>query len=926
MGERNMRPIQLIVSAFGPYAEKSVFDLDQLGEKGIYLITGDTGAGKTAIFDAITYALYGKASGDVRNPSLFRSTYANAKTPTYVELTFIYGGKQYYIKRSPEYERPTKRGEGFTMQKAEVELHLPDGSLITKTKEVSMAIKDILGIDCTQFTQIAMIAQGAFLKLILASTEERQKIFRDLFGTKYYQILQDRLKIKSAELGRECEMLRNHVCQYIDDIICTPDDALELELEKAKAAQLPIADTMVLIQKLITQDENIVRRASNETMELEEEIAKIATHLGKAEEIKKAEIAYKEATQKQEELRPRQKMIEEAYRQEKEKISHRELLSSRITTLKNELFTYTELANNLKQLHEEEGRIQEKKQQHVVAKQAILDNEKKLQEEKEQLVLLQDAPVRFQILKQNQDKVDEQKQQHKDLCNERALVHQMECSVLDEQSKYRTLSKQAQQCKALYDLKYKAYLDAQAGFLAQELRPNEQCPVCGSLHHPHLASIKGGAPSKQQLEEAKTQGEVADKKMVDQSQRVARRIAECNSKKEHLLKSATAFLGACSFAQLDSMLQGKEQDLKAAQVQTTNDLLKARSALQRYTRLQESIPVIEKEVKQQIDADARLTSEIAALASQMSAQQSALKKVQQTLRYASEEEAHVALKALEEEADTLKKAFDHAEKEYNNAIASMRELEGKIKALQLQLKDTKKVDANLLQEKREVLLHKKGKLANQVVQTRARLDRNLHAFDGIRKQSALLETCEHTYSWVRALSNTANGTIHGKEKIMLETYIQMTYFDNIIARANTRFMVMSGGQYELKRRVETTNNRSQSGLELNVIDHYNGSERSVKTLSGGESFKASLSLALGLCDEVQASAGGIKLDTMFVDEGFGSLDDASLRQAIQTLAGLSQGNRLIGIISHVRELKAMIDHQIVISKAKTGGSYAKIIL
>ncbi len=203
---------------------------------------------------------------------------------------------------------------------------------------------------------------------------------------------------------------------------------------------------------------------------------------------------------------------------------------------------------------------------------------------------------------------------------------------------------------------------------------------------------------------------------------------------------------------------------------------------------------------------------------------------------------------------------------------------------------------------------------------------NKSALQKIKLKSGDLDDYEKRYQWVLPLSNTANGKVAGKEKIMLETYIQMTYFDRIISRANTRFMVMSGGQYELKRRKEAEDKKAQSGLDLDIIDHYNGTERSVKTLSGGESFKASLSLALGLSDEIQSIAGGIKLDTMFVDEGFGNLDDDSINQAMNALSGLAEGNRLVGIISHVSELKNRIDKQIVVAKEKSGGSKANIIM
>jgi len=216
-------------------------------------------------------------------------------------------------------------------------------------------------------------------------------------------------------------------------------------------------------------------------------------------------------------------------------------------------------------------------------------------------------------------------------------------------------------------------------------------------------------------------------------------------------------------------------------------------------------------------------------------------------------------------------------------------------------------------------------IENQAKTIYSRITSNKASLDNILKKLNEIKTVEEKWIWIKSLSNTANGNLSGKEKIMLETYIQMTYFDRIINRANTRFMVMSGGQYELKPRKEAENNRSQSGLELDVIDHYNGTERSVKTLSGGESFKASLSLALGLSDEIQSSAGGIKLDTMFVDEGFGSLDDESLAQAIKALSSLAEGNRLVGIISHVSELKDKIDKQIVVKKEKTGGSNISIV-
>ena len=272
----------------------------------------------------------------------------------------------------------------------------------------------------------------------------------------------------------------------------------------------------------------------------------------------------------------------------------------------------------------------------------------------------------------------------------------------------------------------------------------------------------------------------------------------------------------------------------------------------------------------------------------------------------------------------LQKALEQAQKAYQMGKATADTLRGQIQGYQEQLRQAEPIDLELERAKRKTLSVEIARLSEGLTELAARIRCNQTALEHLKEQSGDLEETEKKWTWVRALSNTANGNISGEEKIMLETYVQMTYFDRIIARANTRFMVMSGGQYELKRRIEAENNRSQSGLELDVIDHYNGTERSVNSLSGGETFKASLSLALGLSDEIQSSAGGIRLDTMFVDEGFGSLDEESLQQAMRALSSLTEGNRLVGIISHVAELKEKIDKQIFVTKDRSGGSRAEI--
>ena len=290
-----MRPIKLTVSAFGPYAGKMVLDLDKLGENGLYLITGDTGAGKTTIFDAITYALYGEASGDNREPSMFRSKYAEATTPTEVELVFSYAGKTYTVKRNPEYERPKSRGEGFTTQKAEVQLKYPDGRVVTKQRDVDNAIRDIMGINRSQFLQIAMIAQGDFLKLLLAPTEERKKIFRQIFKTQLYQDLQDRLKKESGQLNDKCDAARNSIKQYIDGISCDENDVLSIDVEKAKNGIHPTKDVIDLVDRLLSQDNDKKSVIEKSISDADKNLEIVNANLGKIEATEKAKTALEKA-------------------------------------------------------------------------------------------------------------------------------------------------------------------------------------------------------------------------------------------------------------------------------------------------------------------------------------------------------------------------------------------------------------------------------------------------------------------------------------------------------------------------------------------------------------------------------------------------------------------------------------------------------
>ena len=402
-----MRPIKLTVSAFGPYAGKTVLDLDKLGENGLYLITGDTGAGKTTIFDAITYALYGEASGDNREPSMFRSKYAEATTPTEVELVFSYAGKTYTVKRNPEYERPKSRGEGFTTQKAEVQLIYPDGRVVTKQRDVDNAIRDIMGINRSQFLQIAMIAQGDFLKLLLAPTEERKKIFRQIFKTQLYQDLQDRLKKESGQLNDKCDAAHNSIKQYIDGITCDENDVLSIEVEKAKNGLLPVKDVMDLIDRLLTQDRGKKTDIQKSISDADKALEIVNANLGKIEAKEQTQKALDQAQNSLTRENEASLALKAAFDIEKGKISEREQLAEEKARIEAEFPRYEALAVLEKQIKNDENAISKNERQLKKDREQYATDEAEFEKLKTEFESLSDAGEGKEKLYRQKEKVQE---------------------------------------------------------------------------------------------------------------------------------------------------------------------------------------------------------------------------------------------------------------------------------------------------------------------------------------------------------------------------------------------------------------------------------------------------------------------------------------------------------------------------------------
>ncbi len=919
-----MRPIQLTISAFGPYAGRIELPMHQLGEKGLYLITGDTGAGKTTLFDAITFALYGETSSSNREPGMMRSKYADAQTPTMVELVFAYAQKIYTVRRNPEYTRPAKRGSGMTLQKAEAELICPDGRVITKNKEVTAAIKEIIGIDKEQFSQIAMLAQGDFLKLLFAPTEDRKQIFRQIFKTGRFGKLQDKLRQESSALRDEWEQKKLSVQQYLEGVICEEPEELAVELCKAKEGNLSLEETITLIERILEYQKEEERAVSIQIKELEKKQQKANEELGKAKELQKMQTDLKKAEEalgEQEQLLEERKSI---YEEEKKCQLQAEALQIKIARMEQKLPQYDELEELQKELAVWETQrnsieISLKKQKE---QQERLQTE--VSKKKEEQKKLEDAGV---VLVQLQAIKERKQRYHKELleCLQGLEKYQVLAREYEEAQKiYQKASVRAKECLNAYTTGNQAFLDGQAGILAQGLREGIACPVCGSTEHPLPAQKLTNAPSETELKKLKKTSEETQREASRKSAAAGTLYGQLEASRTQLKKQLSLCLDDCPLEKAEQEARDRLSMLEQEVKEVEDKLLLEKARKEQKDRLEQKLPEQETELQKLQAVVAREELTLVEKQNEIKNITQHIEKLIDLLEYNSKKQVVQEIKELTKEKKRLRTAFEKAQKVYQETENKISSIKGEMVSLSKRLKDAPKLMIEDKTEERNLLHQEYQELQKTITNICSITKTNTTALANLRKQSgALLET-EKRYILVKALSNTANGNLSGKEKIMLETYIQMTYFDRIIQRANTRLMVMSGGQYELKRCQSADNNKRQSGLELNVMDHYNGSERSVKTLSGGESFKASLSLALGLSDEVQSLSGGIQLDTMFVDEGFGSLDEESLQQALRALADLTEGNRLVGIISHVSELKEKIEHQVIVTKEKTGGSKVEI--
>ena len=923
-----MKPLKLTMSAFGSYAGKNVIDFTGQ-QQGIFLITGDTGAGKTTIFDAITYALYNQTSGGERNGNMMRSQYAQPETETYVELEFLYRGQTYRVRRNPDYKitKTLKNGK-IREQKVphSVELTLPDGTVFPEKKNATDAkIIEILGLTADQFSQIVMIAQGDFLKLLYTKSDERKMIFSKLFRTDIYWKIQENLRRKSMEM---------------DERIQENDRAFEQE--KSRIIPLPESEELPL-DELVERLRERVKDALKEQNLRRANVEELNKKITKYEEINKLFVSLekirqtgKELEARQAESKERRQQIENARKADKVLVAEQQNLRQQqeveqsaqaIAKMEETLTNNQEMFETLK-TQQQEAEAEQKREAADTQKKMLA-----LEQSFPSYEALQNARAEEQQAKKVWEDLGKTSEEsfHKQEAGIAALKEQQkrqEQAVEQTKKNWEQTSLSASESAKHYEHMYEAFLKEQAGILAENLSAGCPCPVCGSTVHPDPAKLSDHAVTELEVEQAKKTRAAAEEKRD-----LAHAAFETEkTEKQKLAQAVEKEEADFVLAQTIAKQQRKEAEQNYVSLQKIAEQIREKlvypslaEAKKQYAAMQKALEAAEQEIAKK----RQKVSELAEAMNTLKGQKLAEEENQKTAK-------KLAVKTEKEYAKLLEKSGFVSEETYHLAILPERsrsklereEKEYESQCLRQQSEQKlleKQVSGKTYTDTTE--LNEQLKIEKQALKEAEKTYMELHtAYENDR---SVLQNCavylekgkklESEDQVIKSLSKTANGRLSGSAKIDFETYIQRQYFKQIIHEANKRLLTMSNHQFILKLKEEAnTGRKTNEGLDLSVYSLVTDSERDVKTLSGGESFLAALAMALGLSDIVERSAGAIHPDMMFIDEGFGSLDAQSRQQAIEVLAELAGDSRMVGIISHVTELKEQIDRKLVVSRTDKG--------
>lgn len=916
------------MAAFGSYRKETVIDFRLLGGSGLYLIAGDTGAGKTLIFDAITFALYGEASGDSRASSLLRCAYASPDEKTYAELLFSVGGKEYTVHRSLAYMRPSKKSGSTEMveEKADATLYRPDGTMVNGLKTVNPAVVDIMGVDRRQFSQIAMIAQGQFRELLSADTNRRLDIFRKIFKTDRYKAFQETLGTEARRLRLQIESGRESQRQYMADIAAPSDAPQQEAAAHARAGEMLTTDVLTLLEELLATDEALAARTVEELTTQEQQLADLNTRIGKAVEREKTAKRLADAQSREQQQAARLAQLAEILTAARNRKPEAEQLKQQATALQTLLPDYETLEQKRQETRQLEQAIA--KQQAETGKlQTEVDTlQKQIELGKAEQQALSSAGTLKAELENRQVQGNERLKNLKSLMASLTKLQQDCDTFRQEQSHYRQAYDLYQQRQQQHEALRKAFMDAQAGLMAQPLEEGMPCPVCGSTHHPDKASLSTEAPTEEAVKQAGAVVEQSRKEAERLSAKAGERKGAIDTLTAHCHEQITTLLGTqLSPAAALSPLQAAILQTEAQQRELQQQIAAEAQRMARKETLDRQLPLLEQQMTSANNQLSAASQELATRRATLAGVLEQQKTLADRLPLPGKQQAEERISQLQQQAAAIERQALQAEQDYNACDKQTAEARKEIATCQELLAQSEVLDAVALKEEKRRREAHVGELRHTQQATAIRLDTNSKLLRNLRDKAEETARTEERYRWVNAMAQTATGEIPGKEKIKFETYMQIVYFDRFLHHANNRLAVMSGGQYELIRRRTVRNRGLQTGLDLNIIDHQSGTEREVDTLSGGEAFMASLSLALGLADEVQSTAGGVRIESMFVDEGFGTLDGEAQQSALRALNDLTTGNRLVGIISHVEYLAERIDKKILVSKDKEKGSRVELV-
>lgn len=875
-----MKPIQLVLSAFGPYVERTVIDFSALGEEGLFLIAGDTGAGKTTIFDAISFALYGEASGgkEKRKSKSFHSDYVSDQTETYVELTFRHRGETWWIRRNLEYQRPAKKKkdgmETTTRQAADAQMRNEDtGEEILRMDDVNRRVRELLGLTQDQFTQTVMIAQGDFLKILTASSDERKKLFRDLFHTNLYVDLQSRLQEKNRACADEQKALEQ-VILSAEAKIDPEAEFAEREILLSYCGQIQHTDALcALLARLIEQEKAAQEQAKAQKKEAADQIGALIAAVTEGERVNRDFADWESKKARLAALTAGQGEID----------AQRAALAA---------------ARRAQQLETDEALMRRTRRDMDAQRAALSDAQAALEQAEK---ALPEAETRMKEAESRGGEIHAllaQAKQMEDCLPVLGEVERLKAALDTQKRELQRLTEDSSRAQAAYTAAQNSYYLSQAGLLARELKAGQPCPVCGSTAHPCPAQITPETVTRQALEQAAKRRETAEKAQSDAATRLAANQAALDEREDRLraLKIGADETQQRLAARIDAAHQAaadRQQEIDAA-----------RSAYQaldkRKTAAQSAVDAAQKQ--------------LAALEKDLRAQTEAFE--QKRAAHGFEDEASYRLaKRTNADIERLDREIRNYDEQKRTLAAQTHELEDKLSGRQ-------RTDLAALQNRRAAALDRQAKAENAEKAMVRKLTLHESAEREIRQANAAIQKKRGKWQIIQELYTCCAGIAAGnpRAKLTFEAYVQQYYFRFVVAAANKRLTRLTDGMFTLRVMREAANRVSQSGLDLEVLDRSTGQARDVSTLSGGESFLASLALALGLSDAVQSQSGQIRMDAMFIDEGFGSLDENALRSSIDVLLELADGKRLIGIISHVQELEERIDKQIVVTKTPNGST------